>query len=125
MKDVSRNWNDEKDEELADDNRDFYLWEDREFALTFGEVRKFMDLYVDKKSEGCRFNIITQYYCIIDGWLQIGRPREPYWTELKEHKPKNAKQRMKMRQAIKDALKRMFEKEDYMESWRKRMRRLF
>jgi len=122
MKDEVRNWDNGWDEESAGEERCFYIWNVREYGLTLGVVLELVQHFVE--DEECSFNIITPYSSVIDGWLHIGRPREPYWTKLKQHRPRTAKQRKRMRQAFEIAKKRVLEKEDYMESWRKRMRRL-
>lgn len=112
---------------MIDEERNLYFWEEGRNYLTVGQVMKFMEIWAEMKSKGCQFNIITQNFSIIDGWLQMGRPDKIYHAKLKASKPKSVIDRMRKKKELDDTLRRCFEdfeKKNYMEIWRLNGRRV-
>ena len=120
MNDEIRTW----DEDWDDDDLE------NDYAPTEDEVWNSLWFWAEIKTRGCHYTIITPYYNIVDGKVIPKRPpeRKMYIVKPGDVKPMSDKERKRWRKAFETALKRSFggfhEKEDYMEGWRKRMRRL-
>ena len=122
LKDYEEKWNDDcYDDDYSDEEEECWVEEMRESAW------RRLRFWSEMQARGCHWTIVTPYYNIVDGRMEFKEPPKKSIITADMIEPMTPQERKRWRKAFEKALTRMFEgfnKEDYMEGWRKRMRQL-